>query len=426
MDIQGHKRERAELRAWLRLAALSLLLTPLLLGSAKLEIPPGFLPDAPARAAAPAGPQQYGRFLVLKPAEYSRYEISPDGHVVVFFPLGVEGWYRGYHLRAGELRFDQLTETASLSGGVVFDVDTYRLACASISLDGRSGRGSIPGMLSGHDTLRDLYFQAAGAELSFAGGEGALEQGVKLSEVGLTLRGPLRAADAAGNVLLASDLHLEGSDRSITSTRPFDLLLAGKPGLKHSEVEQTAKRAQRPRSGPASTLQSFSMDKDELFPLLLHGEGLSGHVDEAHGITDLSVTSPLLRGRAVLVRGDLAQVNVPLLSSGARPQAGQKAALLSGSPLEAVLLQGPEQQVRLRAGQISVDSLAGDRQSWTLEGGAEVLTSSGSFRATCLNFERQGESYSVDCPDGISLDFSLAELSGQQELDFELPSLLGR
>ncbi|MCC7478434.1 hypothetical protein IT575_08215 [bacterium] len=415
---------------WLLLCAL-LLLCP---SHALAQLPhPGFLPDPEPQ------PQQsnreYGRFLVLRPAEYSRFEISPEGHVVVFFPLGVEGWYMGYYLRAGQLRYDQATEAVSLSGGVLFRMPGYALSCASLSLDGRAGRGEIPGTFSGVYAERGLYFQAGRAEISFPPNLARQEQQIGLSKVGLRLLGGVRASDKFHNTLITEALSLDGAAGTVSTAGAFDLLVSSRDASSLPATSGASDPGGGPppwvKAGPAAAPTgapgagspsgpppwvkagaagppSFGdFESVEFFPMLVSGSGLSAQISEAEGLSNLRISQPLLRAEAMSLSADEARLNLSALSGA---DDSPEPSVLSGSPVLAVLRQGPTRQLVLRAGEISLLSLPEQGYSLSLSGTASISTPEGAIAAESLNVTSRGESYSVDFPDGLDLSFNIAEL----------------
>ncbi len=424
-------------------AALSLPGAP---AAAALE-QPGFVADRAPEAQT--GNREYGRFLVLRPAEYSRYEISPDGHVVIYFPLGVEGWYMGYYLRAGQLRYDQATEVASLSGGVLFRMPGYAIACAALTLDGTTGSGEIPGTLSGVYDERGLYFQAGKAALSFPPGLARQEQNFSLSTISLDLRGGVRATDSLQNTLLTESLHFDGPGGRIHSGGEFDLLVSSKDTEPRPAPVQSG--AYGPGAAPASSPAaggppafvnsgkggppdfvtgaaggpppfvtggappSFTdFSSIELFPLLVHGSRLEAVITREGGLGDLRVEQPLLRTSALVLSADLAVLNLPALTGDGGPES--EPARLTGQPVQAILSQGPVRRVILQADLIAVQSLPDKGHRLLLEGNASIDAPEGRLAAGALNVTTKDESYSVDLPDGIDLDFNLSALGGSDLL----------
>jgi hypothetical protein len=213
----------------------------------------GFVPDLNAAApeAEPAGPA----YIEIHSRGYSRFEISDAGHILVVYSGGVKFSYAGYTLEAGELRFDQATKQAEVSGDVQVSSGKLTLTSQRIELDGVAGTGSV-GHLVGSLPEHGVSFEADSAQLTFPPRDELPEAG----STQLTLSGAVTLRDRSGTTLLTEQVAYDGRQGRI-ATAPFTLrgqLDTGKAGPQHFQLSGVAANGQLAPGGGIAELSMLS------------------------------------------------------------------------------------------------------------------------------------------------------------------------
>jgi hypothetical protein len=360
-----------------------------------------------------------GRYLELRPARYSIFEVSPEGHILLYFPLGVEGWYMGHHINAGELEYNQANEQVRLAGGVTIELGSYEITCETALLDGLAGTASVPGELSGTDSQRGIFFEAASAAATFPPGINNLDN-VAVTDVSLTLQGKVRATDSEGHFIRSSGLLLTAG--LLKTQGDFELLLEEPADDEQDRVLAAAD------DSPVSVLDSYA--DVELWPMLIRGAEASGELHDEGGFGLLTLTRPTVSSPGIWLSAERATVNLSGLESGdgaVEPvtqrllDAAVPRLTLDGSPVRLSVPRSAGPESELQASVVRLSEFEAESQYWELSGDVTLLTPFGNLFAGSLGLRRRGDRSLLELPDGISLDFDLAALAPALGFELSLP-----
>jgi len=360
------------------------------------ELPPAEISSA--FAGSPTEPESNARpvpeslqqdYLEIYSKGYSRFEIGDDGHILVVYTGGVQFSYRGYRLSADELRFDQATSSASISGDVHFSSDQFTLSTQKIELDGLAGRGSISGHIVGSMSRGGVSFEADSATLTFPPGPDL----PKSEEAQLVLSGGVRVSTSKGFVLRTDQVAFDGATRRFSSA-PFTLvgsLRSGKAG-----VEQ----------------------------LQLTGTALNGAIDKNGQVTEVSLIDLL----AVSQVGRLSAAQAHANPSPNQPEVWS--VQLSGAPVrleydQSLNLPIKAKQTEAPAGPVVLEAPSGsvkiDPQgllSAELTGGVTLAAAGNRLQSASVSLDRREKGFAIGLG-GVTLGLDAASLTGLKPVDLQ-------
>jgi hypothetical protein len=335
------------------------------------------------------------RFLEVFSQGYSRYEIERDSsgeqQVVAFFTGGVEFSYLGYHMSADELRYNQATGRADISGAVELrlkddsgEVES-KVSCDRIIIDGEAGEGTIPGSLSGELRYESILVSAGSAAFSF-------EPGAEVSSFGQLA---FRLEDGV----------------SVTTKDGFTLSTAR--AEYDGETGRLSAPGQVALTGEKAADGAFAASGQ--FWVALTGSNLTAELTGQSGFSWVEVGAVNAEFTGGWLSAGLARLEP--LSTGSTSLDGAWHVDLLRGPVTGEL-HHPDGDLAISADLVSgVIDDAGVREA-ELQGTAQVTREKLELASSALKIMRKGGgSYTVSAPELTEARFDIAQLSGSEPLD---------
>jgi len=325
------------------------------------------------------------RFLDVTAGGYSRFEIS-DGDVVAFVTGGVEATYLGYHLTADELRYNQATQAAVVTGSVRVAVGSMLWICDEVRLDGAAGEAVIDKPLSGTLSEPALGFQAGAAKATFPPGKTVQD----ISDVNLRLSAGVVVTGPGQTRLEAPAVAFDGASLRISTEGQF--VCTGDMGPQ-TVVVSTAK-----------------LDFSEI---RLEGTRIVAQLTKEGALDYGQVDQPVFSTPEMRLSADRLTVrNVP----GVAAVGLWWEVEFAGSPITGRLeSEGRVLAFNARTAQVELGEEV--LQHVALQGNVQMDYEGTHLAAESLVVEREGEGYAVKAPEGLSAGFDLAGLSGAAPVD---------
>jgi len=325
------------------------------------------------------------RFLDVTAGGYSRFEIS-DGDVVAFVTGGVEATYLGYHLTADELRYNQATQAAVVTGSVRIAVGSMLWLCDEIRLDGVAGEATIDKPLSGTLSEPALAFQAGAAKATFPPGK-TVES---IADVNLRLSDGVVVTGQGQTRLEAAAVAFDGASLRVSTEGQF--VCIGNMG---------------PQTVVGSTVQL------DLSDVRLEGARILAQLTREGALDYGQVDQPVFTTPEIRLSADRLTVrSVP----GVAAVGLWWEVEFAGTPITGRLeSEGKVLAFNARTAQVELGEEV--LKHLALQGNVQMDYEGTHLAAESLVVEREGEGYAVKAPKGLSAAFDLGELSGAAPVD---------
>jgi hypothetical protein len=320
-----------------------------------------------------------------------------EQQVVAFFTGHVEFSYLGYQMSADEVRYNQATEVATISGAVEVwlpdengEVET-RFNCIELIINGEQGHGAIPGAFQGSLNYGRTALVAGSAEFGFPPGQ-AVSSAAELS---LTLKdGVSVSSPDDGMTFTTGSAMYEGASGKLSA--PGQIALVGTDAAEDSPAGETT------------------------VWLTVQAGGLTGQVDPADGVRWVELSSV----NAEFIGGWLSAGTTRLEPLASNDSSG----VLGASAWRVEMINGPVTGALMQEDgilEVSAEQIGGsiDRsgiREIELTGQASVKRGDFELYSSQIVVKRHARnSYSFTAPELTEARFDFAQLSSSDPLSIE-------